>query len=175
MEETKKNERLWYFNLQKDGDSAVVRLLHSSTKTIEKVTSHKVTIGDKKRRVRCIGADCPLCANQNVADERIYIHLFDYTDNKEKVWERTNKIIPQLETLEKDWAPLNTAVLKITRKGDAFPKYEVMPLNPMTYQAVECPIDVQLAKFYSMNRNKEEIETYLKTGEFPTKEWKPKQ
>lgn len=174
---SEQTQRPWFFNLKADGDTAVVRLLHSKTDTIERVVSHRVTVGDKQKKVRCVGDGCPLCVANNRADDRIYIHLWDYTDNKEKVWERTDKIIPQLETLYKSWAPLNSAVIRITRKGNEFPKYDIEVQNPMAYDNVDNTlVDKQLAKFYSMKRTADEIQTFLTTGAFPErKEYIPKE
>lgn len=174
---SEQTQRPWFFNLKADGDTAVVRLLHSKTDTIERVVLHRVTVGDKQKKVRCVGDGCPLCAANNRADDRIYIHLWDYTDNKEKVWERTDKIIPQLETLYKSWAPLNSAVIRITRKGNEFPKYDIEVQNPMAYDNVDNTlVDKQLAKFYSMKRTADEIRTFLTTGAFPErKEYIPKE
>ena len=165
--ENNQKQRPWFFALTKDGDEAIVRILHSTTKTIESVVSHRVKIDDKFRRIRCNGDGCPLCSN-GAPDSRIYVHLFDYTDNKEKVWERTDKIIPQLDKLTESWNPLHSAVVKITRKGNEFPKYDVVPLNPMNYTQVdESLIDESIAKFYSTKRTNEDITTFIQTGKLP--------
>ena len=137
MSDLTQTQRPWFFNLKADGDSAIVRLYHSSPKTIETVISHRIEVDGKKKRIRCIGENCPLCANGNIAEEKIYIHLYDYTDNMEKVWERTNKILPQIEELFTAWNPLNTAVVKITRIGNEFPKYKIEPQNPMIYNQID--------------------------------------
>ena len=165
---TTQSQRPWYFNLKANGDSAIVRILHKDTATIESVISHRVIVDGKYRRVRCLEENCPLCKSGNVADVRIYVHVWDYTDNKEKVWERTDKIIPQLNELHNSWGDLSTAVVKITRKGDSFPKYDVQTVNPTQYAPVDTAlIDKPIAKFYSMNRSAEDISTYLSTGVFP--------
>lgn len=160
-------QRPWYFNLKADGDNAIVRLLHSTTSTIEKVVSHRAEVDGKPRRIRCVGEGCPLC-DKGSPDTRIYVHLFDYTDNKEKVWERTDKILPQFEKLQTSWNPLSSAVIRITRKGNEFPKYDIEVLNPTSYADVDKSlVDQQIAKFYSMNRKAEEIQEFLNTGKFP--------
>lgn len=162
--------RPWFFNLFNDGDEAIVRLLHTAPSTIESNITHRIEVDGKKKRIRCVGNECPLCAKGNSADKRIYIHLFDYTDNKEKVWDRTDKIMPEIEKLYENWNPLCTAVVKIVRKGADFPRYEITPLNPMQYAQTDPDlVDVQLAKFYSMKRTKEAIEQFIETGKFPEK------
>lgn len=168
MSEVTQSQRPWFFNLKANGDNAIVRLLHTNVSTIEKVTSHRAEVDGKKKRIRCIGDECPLCASGNNAEERIYVHLFDYTDNREKVWERTDKILPQLEELFKSWNPLSSAVIKITRVGDAFPKYTIDVQNPVNFAATDAALNDQaVAKMFSLNRKKEEIEEFIKTGKFP--------
>ena len=173
---SEQTQRPWFFNLIKDGDTAVVRLLHTTTATIESADVHRIEVGGKKRGVKCLGESCPLCANGNKKDHRIYVHLWDYTDNKEKVWDRTDKILPQFATLEKSWSPLSSAVIRITRKGDQFPRYYIEVLNPASYSNVDnALVDKQVAKLYSMSRNAEEIKTFIATGNFPErKEYIPK-
>lgn len=163
-------ERIWFFNLNQDGDTAIVRLLHSSVDTIESNLTHKIELDGKKKRIKCIGEGCPFCANDSVVDKRIYVHLYDYTDNKEKVWDRTDKIIPEFQKIQESWGALNTAVVKITRKGNEFPKYEVSIQNPTAFADVPNDlVDKPIAKFYALNRKKEDIETFLLTGKFPEK------
>ena len=154
-------KRPYFFNLKGDKDTAIVRLLHSSVDTIETVNTHRVQIGEKVNRIKCLGDGCPLCANNSQIDKRIYIHLFDYTDNIEKVWDRTDKIIPQLTKLFESWNPLNSAVVKITRIGNEFPKYTVEPQNPMLYNDVDLSlIDKPVAKRFSLSRNADEIKVF---------------
>lgn len=165
--ENNEKQRPWFFNLKNDGDSAVVRLLHSSVESIEHTTTHSAQIDGKWKRVRCLGEHCPMCENDQ-ASNRIYIHLFDYTDNREKVWDRTDKIIPQFEKLFESWNPLHSAVVKITRIGNEFPKYDVQPQNPMNYAQVDAAlIDEKIANFYSTKRTADEMHIYLETGSFP--------
>lgn len=166
--ENNQKQRPYYFSLNKDGDSAIVRVLHSNISTIEKMTSHRIEVDGKKRRAKCLGQDCPLCANGNQAEDRIYIHVWDYADNREKVWERTDKILPELEKIQANWTPLNTAVLKITRKGDSFPKYSVEALNPMQYANVDNSlVDEALAVRFAYNRKAEDLVEFIRTGKFP--------
>ena len=168
MTEFSKTPRPWYFSLNTDGENATVRILHTTVETIESVTSHRVTIDGKTRRVRCLGETCPLCAHENKADTRIYIHLWDYTDDKEKVWERTDKILPQLQTLQQSWNPLSSAVVKITRRGNEFPKYDIEVQNPMNYHDVAKElVDTKVANRYSTKRTAEEITEFINTGKFP--------
>lgn len=161
-------QRPWFFNLINDGDEAVVRILHSNPNTIEIVDTHRIEVDGKRKRIRCNGDGCPLCANANNIDKRMYLHLYDYTDNKEKVWDRTDKILYQLNSLFESWNPLDSAVVKITRHGNEFPKYDVVPQNPMNYAPVDKElIDKPIAIRYSLKRKNEEIAEFITTGKFP--------
>lgn len=170
MENTNIEQRPWFFNLNTDGAEAVVRFLHSSPSTIEECDTHTVTINGKKRRLRCNGDSCRMCADGNDVNHRIFIHLWNYTDDREMVWDRTDKIISQLNELYESWNPLNSAVVKIKRIGNEFPKYEITPVNPAQYSAVsEDLIDKKLMFRYTIKRSDEDIDVFLKTGTFPEK------
>lgn len=169
-EQNTQTTRPWFFNLRNDGDCAVVRLLHSSTDTIESMETHRVTVDGKTKRIRCLGENCPACANSGESEKRIYVHLWNYDENKEMVWDRTDKILEQFKTLQESWSPLNSAVIKIVRVGNEFPRYNLEIQNPLNFSDVDKSlIDVKLAKFYSMNRNAEDIIKYYETGVFPEK------
>ena len=166
-ENVMQEQRPWFFNLIKDGDEAIVRILHSNTKTIERVNTHRIEVAGKKKRVKCNGDGCPLCTNGNQVEERIYLHLYDYTDNKEKVWDRTDKIIPQLDELFESWNPLNSAVVKIKRIGDQFPKYEITAQNPTKYADVPDLVDKHVANRFMLKRSNEDIAEFMNKGVFP--------
>lgn len=161
------NNNIMYFNLNKKDDNAVVKLLHSGVKTIEKVPIHFTEIEGKKKTVKCCGNGCPMCARGISVSDRIFIHLFDYTDNTEKVWSRTDKILPQLEEIEKSGWALNDCVLSITRLSDDFPKYSVTNVNPAKYQNVNIPIDEKIAYRFYLSRSAEEMNEYYSTGTLP--------
>ena len=161
-----------YFNLRNDGDTAVVRILHSSTTTIESQLTHRIQLGEKTKRIKCTLQGCPLCAQGNPQENRIYIHLWNYDTSEEQIWDRTDKILPNLMVIERDWKPLYTAVVRITRKGNEFPTYEVTALNPMQYDNAENYknlIDKPFSKSMSLSRKNEEITEFLSTGKFPEK------
>ena len=157
-----------YFNLRNAGDQAVVRLLHKKCDSIEIAATHWVDVGGKRKCVKCVGEGCPLCARKIDLNERIYLHLWDYTDNKEKVWVRTGTIMPQLENIEKDWGDLSEVVVRIMRETDNFPTYQVTPLPPKNYGEVDKSlVDKKIAYRCFLTRSAEEIESFLTTGVMP--------
>ena len=162
------SRQIEFFNLNNDGDSAIVRLLHSKVGTIESASIHRISVDGKYKNVKCPGEGCPICGNETEPLDRIYVHLFDYTDDKEKVWCRTSKILKQFEEIEKDWGDLSDCVIRITRKGKEFPKYNVDILNAKNYAPVDGDlIDNKIAYRFYMTRSADELKTFLKTGEMP--------
>lgn len=163
--------RIEYFNLNNDGDTAVVRLLHTTTQTIESSGVHWIEEGGKKHQVKCLDTDCPLCKAGNSKTDRIFIHLFDYTDNKEKVWSRTDRIISQLQSIVTDWGDLSSCVLRLTRKGKEFPRYEISVLNANQYAPVDkSMIDQKVSYRFYKTRDAKALEQYLATGVLPQRE-----
>ena len=155
-----------FFNLKADGESAVVRLLHTTPDTIEHVMLHTITVEGKKRSIKCLGDNCPLC--RTAPSERIYIHLIDFTDGQEKVWGRTATIIKQLVELYQSWGNLSNLVLKITRVGNEFPRYNIMVMPSQGLQPLPADmIDAKVAFRFYLYRSMEEIQQYMQTGILP--------
>lgn len=166
-------KRPYYFNLNKDGDSAVVRILHTNPGTIEIEDLYTIELDGKKKRLKVNGDDTILRNKGMKSYSRMFLHVWDYTDeagNYEKVWDRTTTIKPQIEKLFQSWNPLHSAVVKITRVGNEFPKYEIEPQNPMNYKQVdEKLIDAEISKYFHLTRKTEDIQVFLNTGKFPDK------
>ena len=166
------SREIGFFNLNKDGDTADIRLLCSSVKNIEVGDIHWIQEGGKKRLVKCNGQECPICKTGNQPIHRIFVHLFDFTDHKEKVWSRTDKILPQLQEVEESWGDLSKCILRITRQGDNFPRYTITPLNPSNYPPLpynlqEGVINAKISYRCYSTRSNEELSDYLKTGILP--------
>ena len=63
---------------------------------------------------------------------------------------------------------LSDCVIRITRKGKEFPKYNVDILNAKNYAPVDSElIDNKIAYRFYMTRSVDELKTFLKTGEMP--------
>lgn len=171
------NNQLEFFNLFKDGDNAIIRILNTVVDKIETKAVHKINVNGKNKIVPCFGnGNCPLCESINdmegieEAKTRLYVHLWDYTDNKEKVWNRTpnENFLNSLRGIEESWGNLCDCVFKITRKGDNFPKYELLIINPNKYpMPAGVEVDANIAYRFSSYRSAEELEEYVKTGFLP--------
>ena len=86
------SRQIEFFNLNNDGDSAIVRLLHSKVETIESASIHRISVDGKYKNVKCPGEGCPICGKETEPLDRIYVHLFDYTDDKSVFDNKINRI-----------------------------------------------------------------------------------
>jgi hypothetical protein len=175
-----------FFNIR-GGESAVVRILSTTVDKIERIGIHTIELGDgTKKKVRCLESNCPLC-DDDKASERLALHLWDYTDNKEKVWNRTTneKFVNLLRDVEENWGNLSECVVKITRENDDFPQYSVTVQNPNKYpmpnEITKEDIDRNVGYRCCTYRSADELAEFLKTGYLPDhikkqpkQEWVPK-
>lgn len=162
--------RIETFNLRNDGDVAIVRMLHKTTNTIEEAMTHWVDVQGKMRMIRCCGENCPICSSGNKPTKRIFIHLLEYSDGgREKVWSRTDKILPQLTDISNNWGGLHNCVLQIKRVGDSFPKYEINVVNPMQYPPIPNieMLDKKIGYMFYMTRSADEMTQFYATGVLP--------
>ena len=160
------------FKLAKAGDSAAVRFLHTSTKTIETALTHWVQKGDTWKHFRCVGENCPACKAGNQVRDRMYIRVFNYSTNEVEVWDRTNniKFFDMLSDVEKEWGGLNATAIKVTRDSDEFPTYSLSPLPPNKYPQADATVDEKIAYRMASRRSAEDIQTFLDTGVMPPKQ-----
>ena len=163
------------FKLAGDGDSAVVRILYTEVNLIEKVRLHSVETKDGKyRALKCLDENCPLC-EVSEAGEFVFIHLWDYTDNTEKVWKRrvnkaTNTLLTEMQGIVNDWGTLCGAVLRVTRRGKEFPSYTLTAIPSAKYDDVDKElINAKVAYRMYSSRNRDGILEFMQTGIIPPK------
>lgn len=152
-----------YFTLKNDKDTAIVRIMHDSPEDFDMVVGHRITINDKLRLVSCLnekaGDDkCPLCAAGKKTEDKIYIHLIEYTKDANgqivatpKVWERSAYYANTLINNINNYGPLSDCIFKITRNGVAGSKkttYDLMYANPNVYTNEMYPKKTELFEGY---------------------------
>ena len=191
--QAKKNQ---FFTLSNDGDSAIVRFLHSDVNDFDVLDVHNIQLGGFNRKINCLrpvdGAkdECAICMHNDYDEEkgsykyplqrRIFIHLLRYdTPNNpiEQVWERSAKdFVKKLMQLVEDYGPLYQRMYKIVRHGAAGSNdttYDILPLdkdrfNPANYAFNEAQLNYKpVLETFVLNKTNEEIEEYLATGNFP--------
>ena len=125
--------KVGFFGLKNDGDKATVRILHDSTDSFDLVTTHQIELNGKYRRVNCIRTPkeplnvCPFCQNGVKIQQRMYIHLLEYSKQDEngkfipeaKTWERSASYAATIKNLIDEYGPLSDCVFNIRRSGAA--------------------------------------------------------
>ena len=114
--------------LKNDGDSVIVRFPYHSMEDIQVETTHLVTFpGDRfGKRVRCEGADCPLCKQGVKIDTRVFVKAIVYVPDPTTgkitlipaIWDRP-KAFADIELKNKmmDYGDLTESLFKVKRNG----------------------------------------------------------
>lgn len=172
------------------GEKAIVRFLHDDTASFDIVSTHSVQVAGRsfKQRVSCLRGDhdpvdaCPLCAAGMKQENRIYVHLLQYTMQQDgtvlvepKIWERPIAFAYELRDKITDYGPLSQQVfiIKRTGTGASDTRYTVDYAVPAVYPPERFPLQPELMEQikykhpYLMNRNAEQMAAFLATGVFP--------
>lgn len=180
-----------FFSLKNDGDEALVRIMHSSPQDFDILTTHPITLEGKHRRVNCVREatdpleNCPLCSSGAKTEQKIYIHLLQYSKDAQgnvvvepKVWERPIDYAYMLRDMTKEYGPLTNSLFKIKRRGVAGSrdtKYDFNYAIPTVYPNEAYPNKAELFEGYHalgravLSRNADELSSFLATGSFPQK------
>ena len=183
-----------FFSLRNDGDEAIVRFIYDNTSQFQIFTVHDVTINsngrETTRKISCLRNPrdpidmCPLCKSDKSSRNVFLIQMLQYTVDpntnsvsmKPVIWERSMTYANRIKSLIDEYGPLSDCIFKIKRCGAAGSRdttYEIYYGNPRMY-----PDDVFVKDFsvfdnvnllgtIIMDKNFDEIESYLRTGSFP--------
>ena len=178
-----------FFTLRNDGDSAVVRFMYHDVSEFEIYTCHNVTVDGKQRKVSCIRDPhdaveaCPLCASGNSISNRFFIKMVEYRMDDAGnvspvpvVWERSMTYATRLKSMLDEYGPLEDCLFKVKRNGAAGSQdttYEIMYCSPRVYADEAYPRvpdafnNVNILGTLIMNKNYQELTTFVSTGSFP--------
>lgn len=173
-----------YFTLPDDGAKAVVRILYADPSDICMVDTHSVKWANGTRSIKCLKDDrsdpndvCPLCASGSRISSRFFIPLYDYTDNRVKIWERGSTFRHKLANLCTHFPRLCDEIFEIERvggRGDQNTTYDIIcvtdeyPDNDEVFDFsmddIDIPDVVNTECSQLLIRNKEQMEYYLENG-----------
>lgn len=178
-----------FFNLVNDGDEAIVRIMHDSTADFNIFTTHSINLDGKYRKINCIRDPrepvdmCPLCRQNIKSQNRIFINMLQYFKEEDGsivaepvVWERSMAYATKLKNLIDEYGPLSDCIFKIKRngaKGSMDTTYDIFYCNPKIfrddlYEKVEGAFkDQRILGTIVLDKNVDEITTFLQTGKFP--------
>lgn len=169
------NNSIDTFRLENDGDSALVRILHTSRNDFSIYSTHSCAVTTKNNKtwrpkVNCLRGTsddttaCPLCAAGGdfaKISTITYIHMIRYTCSSDGswtyepvIWERNANWVKQnlLPTVDEYADDLPNHMFRITRsgvKGDLQTKYSITLLPDAKYPLDQYPLDFELFADYS--------------------------
>lgn len=135
------------FRLVNDGDSADVIFLYRNTDDVLVGDTHYVKSADYSGYVQCCGRGCPACGKGIRVQPKLFIPLYNLTDNEIQFWDRSLRFETQLsnDVFSKFPNP-SEFVFKIIRHGvanDINTTYEIQVIGRNSTQSY----DMILAKF----------------------------
>ena len=187
---TRPKSPVGYFKLN-DGEEAIVRFNYSSLSEFDIVTIHNVKVGDKFRKVSCLRVDgrepldnCPLCAKGEPVNTRFFVKLIHYKKDETgkvvatpEVANFPKRYVDVISQLMNEYGDLRDHIFKITKSGSGLQTtYSILFANPSIYKeelgyvkdfSAFASDKFDLAHHDYLEKSKEDIEEYLRTGEFP--------
>ena len=189
------NNNITFFQLA-DGQQAFIRFMHDSRDDFEVLTMHEIPVGNTVRKISCLGNGCPVCGSNikftdrfhnektsNALTTKIYVRLIEYVRQADgsvtavpRIWERPIGFARELANYLDTYGPLSNIVMQISRIGSGTSTtYQVMYLPQDRFPENVFVKDVPGIREYRalggfvMNKTAAEIDTYLATGQFPSR------
>jgi len=197
-EKGSKEKKFDFFNLNQDGDEAIVRFPYKNVDELDTVSVHMLykKQGDKypSLKINCLREPfeplnkCPLCESGEKPTTKFFCKFIEYKKDdtgkmtaRAKVWERSMSIATKLSSFIEEYGDLSNMVFKIKRygkSGDKDTHYEIIPARQDIYTDAVCVKDfsafegLDLVKLLVRNKTESEMNYYLENGEFPVRETK---
>lgn len=193
----KRRADVGYFKLVDDGDEAIIRFDYDNANEIVMAHVHDEPVGkNKHRRVLCLRENarddmgkCPLCARGDKYFAKVYLKMIEYVKDEQGkvvphavIWERPEPFAEQIVEYINNYGGLKDIVFKVKRKGIRGAKdteYFLTPMPSTVYNEgngyVKDFSEFEHFYFYPhsfLSKTKEEIEEYIRTGDFPFPNYK---
>ena len=161
-----------FFALADDGDVASVRFLYECPEgsDVDYYLVHEVEVEGKKRYAACIAldddgnlhpGDCPLCQGGYRRVEKLFLQLFDESDEKVKTWDRGKSFVQKIMTYINRYGSLVAQPIEIERrgkKGSTNTTYELFPLEKDNKTVADFPDKQELLGSLILDLNYEECQ-----------------
>lgn len=178
------SQKINYFGLKEDKETGKIRLLYDSAEDIDGYTIHRVKVGDFELPVNCLLEkdspidDCPFCRENYKKQARVFIPVYDETDNMFKFWERPNNFYSKLSGLCARYPHIVSQVFEVERhgaKGYQKTDYDFYPIGQADGTTIDdilddCDLDEMPSALGTkiMDKTADDMEYYIKHGEFPS-------
>lgn len=129
------------FRLVNDGDSADVIFLYRSDADVLIGDMHYIKSADYSGYVHCCGRGCPACGKGIRVQTKLFIPIYNITDNEIQFWDRNNTFETQLANdVFKNYPNPCNYVFKIIRHGEANnieTRYEIQVIGKNSQESYE--------------------------------------
>ena len=138
--------KIGFFQLKSSGDSAIVRFIEDGPESYDVGALHVLGKDNKYRRVSCLRTpydpidNCPLCANGEKVQLKMYVKMIRYDTEsgivveKPCLWERPAGFGKQLNSLIDEYGNLSDCLFKVVRNGSGLDTtYDVLYAPPSKY------------------------------------------
>ena len=165
-----------FFTLKNDKDTARVRIMYRNMNDVEGLAVHEVEVDGKKRYVNCLREYndpidmCPLCKANYKIIAKLFVRLFNEETGEVMVWERGKKFFGKLSSLCGRYDNLVSHVFDIERNGkpkDTATTYEIYNVSEDNTTLEDLPEPVDVMNGIVMDKSAEDMEYYVRYGEFP--------
>ena len=176
------SQKIKYFALKDDKETAKIRLLYNGAEDIEGYVVHRVKVGDWELPVNCLlekdGTidDCPFCREKFAKQARVFIPVFDETDGEFKFWERPNNFYGKISGLCSRYPKIVSQVFEVERlgaKGYQKTDYQFYPIGQPDGTTIDdilddCGIDEMPSALGTkiLDKTADDMEYYIRHGEF---------
>lgn len=169
-------ERTNFFTIKNDGEVKKIRFMYANSNDVEGLAVHEVNVNGKTRYVNCLRDynspidDCPLCKAGYNQKAKVYVPVYDCYEEKVYIWERGKKFLSKLSSLFSRFPDMVAHEFEIERHGA--PKstdttYEIYEVSHDNTKLTDLPEIPKVLGGFVLDKNAQEMEEYLKTGNFP--------
>ena len=165
-----------FFSLKEDGEVKRVRFMYRDSGDIKGYAVHEVQVDGKRRYVNCLRNynspidDCPMCKSGNIQQVKLYVPVYDVQANKILFWERGKKFFGKLSAVCSRYPDVVAHEFEIERhgkKGDTQTSYEIFEVSHDNTRLEDLPEVPEVLGGIILDKNANEMNEYLRTGEFP--------
>lgn len=170
-----------YFTLKNDGDHKDVRLLYKDSNDIKGYSVHEVEMtgqnGSYKKYVNCLREynspidDCPLCKANYRTITKVYVPLYDISEDKVCLWERGKQYFSRLSSICARFPNVAGNIFEISRhgaKGSKDTYYDMLHVGSDNVTINDLPEAPNALGTAILDKTADDMNTYLQTGKFPS-------
>jgi len=169
-----------FFSIDTNHGTKKIRIMYDSIDDVEGMSVHKVKVNGKDRYVNCLRNyddpldKCPFCRDKVTLQARLFIPIYNVTDDEVQVWDRGKQMFQKMSSLCSRFAeeqPLVSTLFDVERVGEPNDKkttYEFYNVKTDNTTFDDLPELPKVLGGIVLDKTAEDMEEYLRTKEFPS-------